>query len=395
MLFNPFGPVESLRLLPHKNCGFVNFYHIEHAIVAKRILNGQMLDGMCLRTGFAKAPPEFRPDGTMEAYAPDPYGGVTVDISAFPALPMLPMLPMFGGGENPIMSTFAATVMPSPVFSPLDFPAVGDVAPPVKTAMLDPVSVTKLSFSVSPSEAASDHSIADHLPTPTTPPEEGTLFFNEPKLTIVVVFKEDIPILRHMVGVDVAYGNESSPHRVLHKIDQHYLRECRKRLEHGTVTPKEFETIFEHLLPQLVELSTDVFGNTVVQKLIERGSDAQRLKMLERCADQLAPMGVHKNGTWVVQKMVDCAKTTTQIQFLLSHMKPYTPALLMDPFGNYVIQGCLRLGPYRNQFIFDAMQQRCLQVAQGKFGARAMRACLESTQATKKQQVLFLLRHTY
>ncbi|CAG8806664.1 5797_t:CDS:2, partial [Racocetra persica] len=74
------------------------------------------------------------------------------------------------------------------------------------------------------------------------------------------------------------------------------------------------------------------------------------------------------------------------MQLITSNVKPYTPPLLLDQFGNYVVQCCLRLSSQRNQFIFDAMVDRCWEIAQGRFGARAMRACLESQHVTKKQQ---------
>ncbi len=31
----------------------------------------------------------------------------------------------------------------------------------------------------------------------------------------------------------------------------------------------------------------------------------------------MASFGVHKNGTWVVQKMIDCAKTQVQVSYSL------------------------------------------------------------------------------
>jgi protein JSN1 len=47
---------------------------------------------------------------------------------------------------------------------------------------------------------------------------------------------------------------------------------------------------------------------------------------------------------------------------------------------------CLRFGGPANEFIFDAIVDRMWEVAQGRFGARSMRACLESTSITINQQ---------
>ena len=47
---------------------------------------------------------------------------------------------------------------------------------------------------------------------------------------------------------------------------------------------------------------------------------------------------------------------------------------------------CLRFGAPANDFIFDAIVDRMWEVAQGRFGARSMRACLESPHITVNQQ---------
>jgi len=46
----------------------------------------------------------------------------------------------------------------------------------------------------------------------------------------------------------------------------------------------------------------------------------------------------------------------------------------------------LRFGAPANAFIFDAMVDRMWEIAQGRFGARSMRACLESPHITLSQQ---------
>ena len=126
--------------------------------------------------------------------------------------------------------------------------------------------------------------------------------------------------------------------------------------------------------------------------------------MLEKVAPYLGSIGVHKNGTWAAQKIIDTAKlprqvnkrrllpltsidVPIQINLICESIKPYVPALLLDKFGNYVVQCYLTLGPSQNQFIFDAIVDSCWEIAQGRFGARAVRATLECPHVTKRQQV--------
>jgi len=67
-------------------------------------------------------------------------------------------------------------------------------------------------------------------------------------------------------------------------------------------------------------------------------------------------------------------------------LQPYTVPLFLDQYGNYVLQCALKFGAPFNDFIFEAMLSQMWEIAQGRFGARAMRACLESHYSTKEQQ---------
>lgn len=56
------------------------------------------------------------------------------------------------------------------------------------------------------------------------------------------------------------------------------------------------------------------------------------------------------------------------------------------PHPDDIARCCLRFGPPANDFIFDAMVDRMWEIAQGRFGARSMRACLESPHISISQQ---------
>lgn len=53
-----FGPIESVRLLAEKECGFVNFFQLEDAIRAKEEVLSRMggrIGNCIVRIGFGKA----------------------------------------------------------------------------------------------------------------------------------------------------------------------------------------------------------------------------------------------------------------------------------------------------------------------------------------------------
>jgi RNA recognition motif-containing protein len=58
-LFQSFGSIESIRILSHKNCGFVNFERQEDAVRARKQMQNKEILGSgtgIVRVGFAKAP---------------------------------------------------------------------------------------------------------------------------------------------------------------------------------------------------------------------------------------------------------------------------------------------------------------------------------------------------
>lgn len=58
-LFQSFGSIESIRILSHKNCGFVNFERQEDAVRARKQMQNKEILGPgtgTVRVGFAKAP---------------------------------------------------------------------------------------------------------------------------------------------------------------------------------------------------------------------------------------------------------------------------------------------------------------------------------------------------
>lgn len=109
--------------------------------------------------------------------------------------------------------------------------------------------------------------------------------------------------------------------------------------------------------------------------------------MLERIAPYLATIGVHKNGTWAAQKIIECSSTDEERAIVVNNLRPFAPPLMCDSLGNYVCAGTLRFGEPFNHYVFDAMIDRMWDIAQNRFGARCMRTCLESPYTSLYQKV--------
>jgi hypothetical protein len=117
---------------------------------------------------------------------------------------------------------------------------------------------------------------------------------------------------------------------------------------------------------------------------MEQGSEKQCLEIIQKIGINMASLSIHKNGTWVIQKIIDRASCLSHYDFIVSYLKPFTPALFLDQYGNYVIQCCLRLKSH-NQFVFDAISFNFLELGKGRFSSRSIKACLESKYTSNSQ----------
>jgi len=338
VIFNNFGPIESARVLTHKNCGFVNFENLDSAVRAKSQLNGKEIfpGAGPVRIGYAKVPSAAATPGNNGIYpspSPDPTVRRAVEATA------------------PDATNGAAAFRPPPG------PRAEAAPPTLTTPKLqdlrnDVVQIVK-------ELGASD----------------------EEQMRIAASVEQAIKHDQYEMEIPTI---QEPNHNRMH--DAPRLREIRKRIDNNTCTVAEIEDVAMGMLPEIAELSSDYLGNTVVQKMFEYCSENVKEAMLSEIAPHLAEIGVHKNGTWAAQKIIDVARTPTTMRMIVTALQPYSVALFLDQFGNYVMQGCLRYQYPLNNFIFEVMLNRLWELAQGRFGARAMRACLESHYATKDQQ---------
>jgi protein JSN1 len=334
MIFNNFGPIESTRVLTHKNCGFVNFENAESAITARNSLNGKEIfpGAGPVRIGYAKVPSA---------------SGTPGNNGIFPSPSPDPQAKAQGQGSPSQQANATAS----------GSPRADGSAPPLTTPSLseiqgDIINIVK---------------------------ELGATDEEQMRIAQAV----EVAIEHNQYESEIPTINEPNHNRIH---DAPRLREIRKRIDNNTCSSSEIEEVALGMLPEIAELASDYLGNTVVQKLFEYCSEGTKEAMLAQIAPHLAEIGVHKNGTWAAQKIIDVARTPALMAMIVESLRPYGVALFLDQFGNYVMQGCLRYGFPLNNFIFDAMVGRLWDLAQGRFGARAMRACLESHHATKDQQ---------
>ncbi|KAJ9064766.1 hypothetical protein DSO57_1026954 [Entomophthora muscae] len=400
-LFSPYGPIESLRVLPEKECAFINFQVLDDAIRAKDDMQGGRMGNLNIRIGFGKADSSYATAGA-EMQTSQPTRALWIgNISASTSSAILQSIfSNFGAVEsarvlvhkNCGFVNFATTEEAQRARTAMNGKEISGsvvrigyakVPPQTETGPksnrpIVPIPLNLLGIPVDISEVEGAAMPEAEAPQPYFEEdaygvyEKGQLLGMNKEL-ITFPYKSSIPPL-------------PAPHPE-RRIDQNILRERRKALD-SSPSLQDINLIFEELYEISVDLCTDYIGNTVIQKLMEKGSDLHKRLLIEKVAPHMAAIGCHKNGTWAVQKIIDCAHTPDQIKPIVDHLKPYAPPLLLDQFGNYVIQCCLKFGKNVNQFIFDAIHARFWDVVHGRFGTRAVRTCLDSKFTTKEQQKL-------
>ena len=336
VIFSQFGAIEFARVLTHKSCGFVNFENVQSAIAARAQYNGKEIFPGCgpVRIGYAKEQSTSNTPGANGAYpspSPDPFVSKTkADNSA-----------------NAAVTQSTGNINADTAAAALATPNLLDLRDEIRSIVQQ--------FGASNDDQMR---IIGNL--------ETAISFEE--------YQREVPPI------------PEPSHSRVH--DAPRLREIRKRIDNNSCSSMEIENIAMDMIPEIAELASDYLGNTVVQKLFEHCTEETKEAMLGEISPRLAEIGVHKNGTWAAQKIIDVARTQRQMLMVVEALRPHGVNLFLDQYGNYVMQCCLRFQAPMNNFIFETMIVKLWEVAQGRFGARAMRACLESHFATNDQKRL-------
>ncbi|KAF8343777.1 uncharacterized protein EI90DRAFT_3143177 [Cantharellus anzutake] len=365
-VFSPYGPIESARVLTHKNCGFVNFERLDDAVRARKALNGRDVLGSevgAIRIGFARVPVKGGSPGGDGSSGEGESSKTNHDSTPSPNEKGVGDLSV-GQTIHALRGVKGATAIPT------DQQVLGGAVENYRSNLL----LSMIDMVLNPPGQGGLPSITEQqlimrLLSDGTPDADND----------VQALAEFRPPTNYYTTIPIAAERSH-----IRRWDASKLRELRKRLDSGSCTVEEIDDVAADFLDgEIVDLASDWLGNTVVQKLFERCSPGPRYAMLERIAPHLASIGIHKNGTWAAQKVIECASTPEEIALIAINLRPYTPPCFWTNLG---IICCLRFGTPANDFIFDAMTDRLWEIAQGRFGARSMRACLESPYITISQQ---------
>ncbi|KMV65131.1 RNA binding repeat domain-containing protein [Encephalitozoon cuniculi EcunIII-L] len=153
--------------------------------------------------------------------------------------------------------------------------------------------------------------------------------------------------------------------------DQEGSRCIQRKMDN--ISRAEISWFFNNIVDAAPELSANLFGNYVIQKIIPLLTEEERARLIAKLAKQINLLSVHPYGCRVVQKLVD---VSSDVDFILEEVRDNLLELIEDQNGNHVIQKCIEKCKDRN-IILQQFSENSLFLATHKYGCRVIQRMLE------------------
>jgi pumilio RNA-binding family len=187
-------------------------------------------------------------------------------------------------------------------------------------------------------------------------------------------------------------------------MDQNGSRFIQQRLEMGDQL--EQQIVAREVLPAIRRLRNDVFGNYVVQKLLDFGSQKVRADIRDTLEGEMMQLSLQMYGCRVVQKAVETLPED-DVARLLSEFHHNVLCCIHDQNGNHVIQKCIEVISSRSRkavqqndeamgqflrdqidFIIDDVLANTTTLSCHPYGCRVLQRMLEHCNDEKKFLIL-------
>ncbi|CAG9317428.1 unnamed protein product [Blepharisma stoltei] len=144
-----------------------------------------------------------------------------------------------------------------------------------------------------------------------------------------------------------------------------------------TVLPEDKQLIFEEIYRAGFGLLVDVFGNYVVQKVLEYGNLEQRRSIANLMSGRVIELSTHMYGCRVVQKALEVVEID-QKRYLAHELRGHVEKCVEDQNANHVVQKCVEVLPYPYMsFIVDDLRMNTIYWAEHAYGCRVVQRIIE------------------
>ena len=144
--------------------------------------------------------------------------------------------------------------------------------------------------------------------------------------------------------------------------------------------------VYDELLDVLDQVMTDVFGNYVVQKMLDFGTKVQIHSIAEKFQGHVLNLTLHTYGCRVVQKAIQVFDREDRLM-VLADLRNQVGHCVQDQNGNHVIQKCIEYMPDDTDFIIDRFLGHVHEFATHAYGCRVIQ-CIFAHSSKRQDQVL-------
>ncbi|KAI9756973.1 MAG: hypothetical protein M4579_003631 [Chaenotheca gracillima] len=164
--------------------------------------------------------------------------------------------------------------------------------------------------------------------------------------------------------------------------DQHGSRFIQLRLE--TANSDEKDQVFREIKPNCLQLMTDVFGNYVIQKFFEHGTQQQKTGLADQMKGHILHLSLQMYGCRALEHIL-----VDQQASLIKELDVHILKCVKDQNGNHVIQKAIERVPREHiSFIIDAFAGQVHTLATHPYGCRVIQRMLEHCDVVSKASIL-------
>ncbi|ETS76308.1 hypothetical protein PFICI_11695 [Pestalotiopsis fici W106-1] len=150
----------------------------------------------------------------------------------------------------------------------------------------------------------------------------------------------------------------------------------------------EKDQVFNEIRDNAIQLSKDVFGNYVIQKFFEHGSQIQKKILADAMKGKLADLSLQMYGCRVVQKALEHV-LNAQLEGMVEELKPDIMRLSINVNGNHVVQKMIEVVPQMCvPYMMVEFQGQVHSLCTQNYACRVVQRLLEIGNPEQKSQLL-------
>jgi len=143
-------------------------------------------------------------------------------------------------------------------------------------------------------------------------------------------------------------------------------------------TDAQLDVLIAALQARAMDLMLDMNGNHVVQRCLASLSVQRSSFIYDAVLTECVRVSTHRHGCCVLQRCLDHAPDAQREPIILSVISN-ARKLVLDPFGNYVVQYVLELrNPELTRGIGNALQGSFAELSLQKFSSNVIEKCLQA-----------------